>query len=226
MVGFSLAVHTVAPVCSINPIGSSLLKHPVSSDQPQRSSFLGKPCLAASCSFSGSPLLPVRNGSDYATRDGRSLVTAATGPSGNTPTLHVGRLWLKQVSKAGQGKQNASGPKTKGDCRRLCPPTATVSVETRPLLQKPFTLPHAMEMQVKDEKSYTETQSDAVPAHAAWLTYRAAISDDHTSNEYAVGVSNRLATLAEYRMMREQSLLSLQAIRAAAFEGQTGNDEN
>lgn len=75
-------------------------------------------------------------------------------------------------------------------------------------------------------RSYTDAQSDPTPAHAAWLTYRAAIGEDHTGNEYAVGVSNRLATLAEYRMMREESLLSLQAIRAAAFDGQTGSDDN
>eukprot|EP00243_Klebsormidium_subtile_P002954 TRINITY_DN16041_c0_g1_i1.p1 TRINITY_DN16041_c0_g1~~TRINITY_DN16041_c0_g1_i1.p1 ORF type:complete len:233 (-),score=27.44 TRINITY_DN16041_c0_g1_i1:855-1553(-) len=232
MVGFSLAAHTVAPICNIFPVSNSISKDPVSPNQPLGSSFLGKPFLAATSCYSGSPFLPVRNGADYAgaKRDGKNLVTTATGPSGNTPTLHVGRLWLKQASKAGQGKQSASGPKTKGNCRRLCPPTATVSVETRPLLQKPFAPPppgtHNKEMRVQDDKSNTQAQSDPVPAHATWLTYRAAISDEHTSKEYAVGVSNRLATLAEYRMMRQESLLSLQAIRAAAFEGQTGNDEN
>ena len=71
-----------------------------------------------------------------------------------------------------------------------------------------------------------DAQSDPVPAHAAWLTYRAAIGEDHTRDEYATGVTNRLATLAEYRMMREESLLGLQAIRAAAFGEQTDTDES
>lgn len=59
-------------------------------------------------------------------------------------------------SFAGQGKQSASRPKAKGNCRRLCPPTATVSIETRPLLQKPFTSVHTsprpLPMHANDER--------------------------------------------------------------------------
>jgi hypothetical protein len=68
--------------------------------------------------------------------------------------------------------------------------------------------------------------NDAEAAHPAWLTYRAAIGEAHTSTEYALGISDRLATLAEYRMIREESLLNLQAIRRAAFGAQDENSES
>ena len=99
-----MAAQTVAPICSIKPVSKTCPKAPVLAERLLKLSLPGKPFLVGTALFSEDRVLPAQYGGNHgsARKVGGDLVSAATGSSGDTPTLHVGRLWLKQASKAGK----------------------------------------------------------------------------------------------------------------------------